>query len=72
MNSLTDLEICEAVAKIAGEKIAGIGDKNVYVKCQPSLVGNVQYDPVNDKELCYELILEFNVNISSHPPTTKL
>jgi len=65
MCELTDLEICKRIAEIEGEKIAGLGDDNVYVKCQPSLVGNVQYTPLTDDALCFQLMVKYDIDVLS-------
>ncbi len=62
MSDLTDLQICKRIAEIDGEKVAGVGDENVYIKCQPSLVGNVQYNPLTDDALCFQLMIKYHID----------
>ena len=57
---MNDLEICKRIAEIEGEVYVG-GSDNVYVKCQPSLVGNVQYNPLTDDALCFQLMIKYRV-----------
>jgi hypothetical protein len=67
MNELTDLEICQSIAEIEGRVISGVGSLNVFVKCEPSLIGNEQYDPLTDDALWVQLIDKYNVSINTHP-----
>ena len=61
MNELTDLEICQRIAEIENRVISGIGSLNVFVKCEPSQVGNEQYDPLADDALCFRLMLKYDM-----------
>ena len=63
MNELTDLEICKRIAEIEGRVISGVGSLNVFVKCEPSLIGNEQYDPLTDDALCFQLMVKHSVRV---------
>jgi hypothetical protein len=63
MKELTDLEICQRIAEIEGRVISGVGSLNVFVKCEPSLIGNEQYDPLTDDALCFKLMVKYSVDI---------
>ena len=64
MNELTDLEICQRIAEIEGRVISGVGSLNVFVKCEPSLIGNEQYDPLTDDALCFKLMVKYEVSLT--------
>jgi hypothetical protein len=64
MKELTDLEICKRIAEIEGRVISGVGSLNVFVKCEPSLIGNEQYDPLTDDALCFKLMVKHNVSLT--------
>jgi hypothetical protein len=70
MNELTDLEICKRIAKIENRVIAGIGSLNVFVKCEPSLMGNEQYDPLTDDSLCFKLMVKYKISLIQHQNNT--
>ena len=63
---LTDLEISKRIAEIEGEILSGVGEHNVYIKCKPSLVGNVQFNPLTDDALCFQLMVKYEVNINRY------
>jgi hypothetical protein len=67
MSKLTDLEICQRIAEIEGRAISGVGSLNVFVKCEPSLIGNEQYDPLTDDALCFKLMVKYKIILSYHP-----
>jgi len=62
---MNDLEICKRIAEIEGEVVSGVGDHSVYIKCQPSLVGNVQYNPLTDDALCFQIMVKHDVDLMS-------
>jgi hypothetical protein len=63
MNELTDLQICQRIAEIEGRGISGVGSLNVFVKCEPSLIGNEQYDPLTDDALCFKLMVKHSIRV---------
>ena len=70
MNELTDLEICQRIAEIEGRVISGVGSLNVFVKCEPSLIGNEQYDPLTDDALCFKLMIKYKISLIQHQNNT--
>ena len=70
MNKLTDLEICQRIAEIEKRVISGVGSLNVFVKCEPSLIGNEQYDPLTDDALCFKLMIKYKISLIQHQNNT--
>jgi hypothetical protein len=70
MSKLTDLEICQRIAEIEGRVISGVGSLNVFVKCEPSLIGNEQYDPLTDDALCFRLMIKYKISLIQHQNNT--
>jgi hypothetical protein len=70
MNELTDLEICQRIAEIEGRVISGVGSLNVFVKCEPSRIGNEQYDPLTDDALNHNLMIKYKISLIQHQNNT--
>ena len=70
MNELTDLEICQRIAKIEGYKKTG----TVWGECV--IVSNeddtTSFNPLTDDALCFRLMIKYKISLIQHQNNTSV
>ena len=67
MSELTDLEICEQLAKVKGFNILSDKDKGIFnLNLNKCYVGSgvwcgKTFDPLTDDALCFQLMVEYSI-----------
>jgi len=61
---MNNLEICERMAKIEGKVIVGRKDNRIYVECNLGAIYGRLYEPLTDKALCFDLMVEYDIKLS--------
>lgn len=71
MNELTDLEICKRIAEIAGYKTSITDNiKGIWASIYKNDCYN-WFNPLTDDALCFQLMIKYDINLTSMEPTLK-
>lgn len=63
MNELTDLEICKRIAEIEQPKNLEFDSKGYPMIKVQSVSEYVDYDPLTDKALCFDLMVKHKIDM---------